>query len=321
MNNDNPPEVDAREHASVMGMSANWSGEDGSDAVTSDKDVVGNEDKRLVAESGVDFVALHEGKNSEPCDVAYDSSHGDQETAVVAAPAAEELPRAAAKGRDEESAFITSAVKGRDIEAASEGGGRDRKAGTALENYDIATAAVEVAVGDSHIDKEGNARSVGADDTDIEGKKGALHGTNRRPEATGDGGDSPENEETMAAAVENSDAVQLAGPPAVENDNRDGEAKSVVQDSDPDEEIKGAAAKPTALDNGSTNAVANAKSDHETPAATVAQGDSDAEEERECRVCRGDDEGGTRPLANPCACSGSVKYVHQVRATVQGQIR
>ncbi|CAN0410013.1 unnamed protein product, partial [Hapterophycus canaliculatus] len=35
------------------------------------------------------------------------------------------------------------------------------------------------------------------------------------------------------------------------------------------------------------------------------------EEEPECRVCRGDDEGGARPLAHPCRCRGSIKYVHQ----------
>lgn len=32
----------------------------------------------------------------------------------------------------------------------------------------------------------------------------------------------------------------------------------------------------------------------------------------ECRVCRGGDEGGTRPLVHPCRCRGSIKYVHQV---------
>lgn len=47
----------------------------------------------------------------------------------------------------------------------------------------------------------------------------------------------------------------------------------------------------------------------------AARGDagSDAdEEEPECRVCRGDDEGGARPLVHPCRCRGSIKYVHQV---------
>lgn len=47
---------------------------------------------------------------------------------------------------------------------------------------------------------------------------------------------------------------------------------------------------------------------------TLDDGLSD-DEGPECRVCRGDDEGGTRPLAHPCACRGSIKYVHQVGTT------
>ena len=41
--------------------------------------------------------------------------------------------------------------------------------------------------------------------------------------------------------------------------------------------------------------------------------DTDPDEGPECRVCRGGDEGGTRPLVHPCRCSGSIKYVHQVK--------
>lgn len=41
--------------------------------------------------------------------------------------------------------------------------------------------------------------------------------------------------------------------------------------------------------------------------------ESDPEEGPECRVCRGGDEGGRRPLIHPCRCRGSIKYVHQVR--------
>ena len=37
---------------------------------------------------------------------------------------------------------------------------------------------------------------------------------------------------------------------------------------------------------------------------------ADAEAERECRICRGEDEPG-RPLLHPCRCSGSIKYTHQ----------
>eukprot|EP00903_Cladosiphon_okamuranus_P011017 g10406.t1 len=43
----------------------------------------------------------------------------------------------------------------------------------------------------------------------------------------------------------------------------------------------------------------------------AAAGDDDSDEEPECRVCRGGDEGGARPLAHPCRCRGSIKYVHQ----------
>jgi hypothetical protein len=43
---------------------------------------------------------------------------------------------------------------------------------------------------------------------------------------------------------------------------------------------------------------------------TMAEGDADDEEEDVCRICRmtGEDDS---PLYYPCACSGSIKYVHQ----------
>lgn len=37
---------------------------------------------------------------------------------------------------------------------------------------------------------------------------------------------------------------------------------------------------------------------------------ADVEAERECRICRGEDEPG-RPLLHPCRCSGSIKYTHE----------
>eukprot|EP00752_Nemacystus_decipiens_P011465 g10180.t2 len=46
-------------------------------------------------------------------------------------------------------------------------------------------------------------------------------------------------------------------------------------------------------------------------AAAAAAEDEESDEEPECRVCRGGDEGGARPLAHPCRCRGSIKYVHQ----------
>lgn len=38
----------------------------------------------------------------------------------------------------------------------------------------------------------------------------------------------------------------------------------------------------------------------------------EAAAERECRICRlGEDDAGMGPLFHPCACSGSIRYVHQ----------
>ncbi|KAI0562975.1 hypothetical protein FGB62_48g136 [Gracilaria domingensis] len=37
---------------------------------------------------------------------------------------------------------------------------------------------------------------------------------------------------------------------------------------------------------------------------------AEADAERECRICRGEDEPG-RPLLHPCRCSGSIKYTHE----------
>eukprot|EP00178_Gracilaria_changii_P025840 TRINITY_DN793_c1_g4_i1.p1 TRINITY_DN793_c1_g4~~TRINITY_DN793_c1_g4_i1.p1 ORF type:complete len:1115 (+),score=186.48 TRINITY_DN793_c1_g4_i1:299-3643(+) len=37
---------------------------------------------------------------------------------------------------------------------------------------------------------------------------------------------------------------------------------------------------------------------------------AEADVERECRICRGEDEPG-RPLLHPCRCSGSIKYTHE----------
>lgn len=322
MDDDKSTEVVAREHASVAGMSDHWSGERGSDAITSDKHVVGNEAERLDRSSEDVLAVRHKEKNSEPCDARYYSSQCDQEAAAVATPAGKEPPPAVKdKDRADEPAFSKStigAVEGAEMRAGSKGGCRDWKAGTASENCDIQSATVEAAVGNSHIGMKRKAETVEIDNTDSRGKRAALHGLNRRAEVTGDGGDNADSKEATTAAIEVSDAVQLVRPPAVENDDRDEEVKSAVQDSDPDNKTEGAAAVPTVLDDSNTNAVANDNTDRETSTAAVAQNDSDAEEEPECRVCRGDDEGGTRPLANPCACSGSVKFVHQVRATFHG---
>jgi hypothetical protein len=43
---------------------------------------------------------------------------------------------------------------------------------------------------------------------------------------------------------------------------------------------------------------------------TMVEGDADDDEEDVCRICRmtGEDDS---PLYYPCACSGSIKYVHQ----------
>lgn len=111
-----------------------------------------------------------------------------------------------------------------------------------------------------------------------------------------DGGDTS----TRTSALVNSDAIDGT---AIDNDvhHPPGEARTARVGKESGDEAK-------------------EQGDHSEKAETVVENDGtggdEEEEDRECRVCRGDDEGGTRPLANPCACSGSIKYVHQVNSTL-----
>lgn len=106
-----------------------------------------------------------------------------------------------------------------------------------------------------------------------------------------------------------------------ENDEQEATTKSALDNDDTPENRDHAHGEAgTAEIEGESVHEANEQGNHSEKRKAAVEddlaGEAEEEEGPECRVCRGDDEGGTRPLANPCACSGSIKYVHQVKYTL-----